>query len=289
MITEVSESDAQTSYPVTRRIYEGRSGPCGSIVIADSPTYGRLLFLDGELQSAAADEHIYHETLVHPVMAAAAAAVSYHHDPSIRVLVVGGGEGATVREVLKWAPEHVDWIDIDGELVALCREHLGWAPGVYTDPRVRYQAADIRDALPALGQYDAIILDLPDPDGDTGYLYSEPFWRDLRDHMVPGGFIVTHCGPVRPFGSIGGGFQRILTAEAIRFRTGGFYSQSMPSFQGEWGFMLASTTDTDPFDFTTRLYGLPAGLVVADTAQIHSWANKPLIWQTATQAFTRYV
>jgi hypothetical protein len=78
-------------------------------------------------------------------------------------------------------------------------------------------------------------------------------------------------------------------AEAIRFRAGGFYSQSMPSFQGEWGFMLASTTDTDPFDFTTRLYGLPAGLVVADTAQIHSWANKPLIWQTATQAFTRYV
>ena len=196
----------------------------------------------------------------------------YHHDPSIRVLVVGGGEGATVREVLKWAPEHVDWIDIDGELVTLCKEHLGWAPAVYTDPRVRYQATDIRDALPSLGLYDVIILDLPDPDGDTGYLYSEPFWRDLRGHMVPGGFIVTHCGPVRPCGNVGEGFQRLRP----QFGTSGFYSQMIPSFQSEWGFMLWKKEGA-PFRVT---HHLPGGLRVVDAAQLEAWASVSLLWRS---------
>ena len=276
-IEEVSESDCRTSYAVSSVIARVDTAIC-PVIIADSEVYGRMLFLDGELQSAQNDEHIYHETLVHPVMAGLARS----GPEGLRVLVVGGGEGATVREVVKWTPERVDWIDIDGELVNLCEEHLGWAPGIRTHQAVHYQAADIQVALPSLGVYDAIILDLPDPDGDTGYLYSEEFWTAIRTHLAPGGRLVTHCGPVRPFGSIGGGFQRVRAVAAISFDVRGFYSQSIPSFQGEWGFWMWAGEGVDPFAFARQVnvptYRAPR---VADEAQMRSWARPSLVWRSA--------
>ena len=59
-IAEISESDARTIYPITRRVWEGATSSCSSVIIADSDAYGRMMFLDGELQSASADERIYH-------------------------------------------------------------------------------------------------------------------------------------------------------------------------------------------------------------------------------------
>jgi len=265
-VTEESESDTRTSYPITQRVWEGASEFCKSIIIADSPAFGRMLFLDGELQSASADEHIYHETLVHPVMAAATA-------ERLQVLVVGGGEGATVREVLKWSPSRVDWVDIDRVLVQLCDEYLKWAPEVLAHPAVRYQGRDIREALPTLGLYDVIILDLPDPDGHTGYLYSDEFMRDLRAHLHDG-LIVSHCGPVRPFGRIGEGFQRLLP----QFGMGGFYTQMIPSFQSEWGFMV---WPEEKFHGPRPPTKLPAGLRVVDTDQLNQWCHPTKLWQQA--------
>lgn len=262
-VAESSESDTRTSYPVTGRVCEKKTA-YQSVVVADSSVFGRMLFLDGELQSASADEHIYHETLVHPVMSAA--------PEGARVLVVGGGEGATVREVLRWKPARVDWVDIDGELVELCREHLKWAPDVYTDPCVRYHAADIRTVIHELDIFDVIILDLPDPDGDTGYLYSETFARDIHVHLDLCGSIVTHCGPVRPFGSIGEGFQRLRRL----FGSDRFYSQIIPSFQSEWGFLIWSG-----MRMPARRRPLPGGLRVVDLAQLSTWSQCSKLWRDA--------
>lgn len=275
-VQEISESDAQTRYPISQMIWSGQSQYCDSIIIADSATYGRMLFLDGELQSAEADERIYHECLVHPIMGRAPAGA--------RVLVVGGGEGATVREVLRWNPAHVDWIDIDGQLVELCRQYLGWAPGVYADPRVHYQAADIRDALPHLGLYDVIILDLPDPDGDTGYLYSEQFWRDMRGHCTPMGEIVTHVGPVRPFGSLGAGAARVrrtmADADMILWDRG-FYHICIPSFQGEWGFWIWS--ENGDYDIYNDMDTTPNAEVVT-RGQLIAWGRPSPMWRRAIAA-----
>jgi len=261
-ITESSESDTRTSYPVTDRIFEGSTASCASVVIADSATFGRMLFLDGELQSTSADEHIYHEALVHPVMARSVKAA--------RVLVVGGGEGATVREVLRWKPALVDWVDIDGALVELCKQHLGWAPDVYDDPVVHFHAADIREMLPGLGSYDVIILDLPDPDGDTGYLYSDMFMIDLHAHLAIDGSMATHCGPVRPFGNIGEGFQRLRH----EFGAEHFYSQMIPSFQSEWGFLLWKARNHS-------VRSLPSGLRLVDQNQLAIWEMPSKLWRSA--------
>jgi len=269
-ITEISESDANTSYPIRRRIWSGRTAVCESVVIADSDTYGYMLFLDGELQSAAADERIYHESLVHPIMAGL--------PEGARVLVVGGGEGATVREVLKWQPSHVDWVDIDPELVGLCAEHLDWAPDVLHDSRVVYRPQDIREFLGSAGLYDAIILDLPDPDGDTGYLYSPCFWVDMNTHLNRGGRLVTHVGPVRPFRGGGEGLQRVARESCGFFRPEGFYSICIPSFQGFWGFWLYDKSPAGgPFNFIDSFRDV--GPLVADAGQMRAWANPSPIWR----------
>ena len=267
-ITEVSESDACTSYPITERIWEGKT-TFQEVMIANSETYGRMLFLDGELQSASVDEQIYHSSLVHPVMG------RLREPTRARVLVVGGGEGATVREVLRWNPAWVDWVDIDGELVTMCDEYLRWAPGVLRHPRVRYEAADIRNWFAALSDpYDVIILDLPDPDGDTGYLYSPDFWSDVRRFLKGDGLFVTHVGPVRPFTGLGAGARRVLeTARdgGIKLTRDGFYHICIPSFQGEWGFWMGgAAVDIVP----TALEDDD----VADAAQLTAWSSPSRIW-----------
>lgn len=275
-ITEESESDTRTSYPVSEVLWRDHTPSCSSVIIGDSPVFGKMLFLDGELQSAAADEHIYHETLVHPVMGGAGRGK--------RVLVVGGGEGATVREVLRWNPSAVDWVDIDVELVNLCRDILQWAPDVYTNPVVRYHGADIREVLPTLALYDVIILDLPDPDGDTGYLYSPDFWRDMLRHLSPFGRMVTHCGPVKPYGGVGDGVRRIrdtTNAANVVFSKSGFYTQMIPSFQSEWGFWIYANSPNDsPFGFRGSC-NLPQDLKVVDKLQLDYWANPTFMWRLA--------
>lgn len=268
-IQEISESDARTAYGVTERVHEGRTIVGTDVLIADSPAYGRMLFLDGELQSASADEHLYHEALIHPAMAAI---VAEKRAGPLDVLVVGGGEGATVREVLRWSQVgRVTWVDWDGELVEVCRKHLGWAPGVYTHPRVEFHPTDIAMAWPWMREFDVIVLDLPDPDGETGYLYSDMFWKDVFHHLRPGGRIVTHCGPVRPFGSVGEGFQRIAATAPVGWQ---FYHTLVPSFQGEWGFMLWG-------GWPAPAAHVPWGLRVVDAAQLTAWGSLTKVWNTA--------
>jgi spermidine synthase len=241
-IQEVSESDARTAYGVTKRVYEGRTTVGTDVVIADSPAYGRMLFLDGELQSASADEHLYHEALVHPAMAG----VVFDACPArLSVLVVGGGEGATVREVLRWSQvQRVMWVDWDGELVDQCRSHLGWAPSVYENSRVEYHPCDIRAAWPWMTDFDVIILDLPDPDlddvrDDPSALYGPAFWELLKPH----GAIVSHAGPVIPGGreeERRAGLAHIKKmAAAHGFDGGSSYHATIPSFQNVWGFWMS--------------------------------------------------
>lgn len=277
-ITEHSESDAQTSYPVSRILFEGSSQWCESIVVAESPVYGKMLFLDGEIQSAEADEHIYHESLVHLVMTGATSV----HQKALSVLVIGGGEGATVREVNRWNPACVDWVDIDPTLVRICDQFLQWAP--IDHHKVRYYPEDIRDYWKHCDtQYDVIIIDLPDPDGETDYLYSPSFWDDVRAHLAIGGRFVTHVGPVRPYGGIGEGVKRVLEttrSAGIRLSPLGFYHIGIPSFQGDWGFWgwINDPNQLDIFDFPNPV-ALPDDLRVVDETQIRIWAHPSEMWR----------
>ena len=273
-------SDTTSSYSIERCFWAGKT-QYGDVVIAKSPVYGKLLFIDDELQSAESDERIYHEHLVHPILNATVGTAEK------RVLIVGGGEGATTREVLKWSPKHVKevvWIDIDQELVDLCKQHLAYANGVYEDSRVKFHAKDIRKYLAETAElFDVIILDLPDPDveylseysaeedANDYELYGPTFWKNIKSKLTANGQIVTHTGPVSP-GKDANKWRAGLTwiEQIAKMPLSVAYHVNIPSFQSEWGFWISLPP--------SHMQRFPEGLSVMDgfaQIQAFSW---PAYW-----------
>jgi spermidine synthase len=232
-------SEIVSLYPVSRVLWAKKT-KYAEAILAECPGLGKTLFLDNEIQSAEHDEHIYHECLVHPVMVAA---------PSRqKVLIVGGGEGATAREVLRWPDvEKVMWIDIDKELVQACQEHLGWLPeGMRNDERLIYKGMDIRDFLHLNEEpYNVVILDLPDPDirlsvRDPANLQNLAFWRGIRKSMTADAVFATHVGPTRLPGDLDP-FEWMMEGakEAGIPVNPGKYHAMIPSFQNDWSFLMS--------------------------------------------------
>jgi len=224
----------RASYEVTRVLARAQSA-FQDIEIAETRSFGRALFLDGAPQSAEADEFVYHEGLVHPALVA--------HPAPKRVLIAGGGEGATLREVLRHpSVERAVMVDIDGELVDLCREHLAvMHQGAFDDPRADVVIGDALAYLrESTEQFDAIIIDLTDPseDGPIGELYSEGFYRLVASRLAPGGIIVLQAytfGPGRT------SWQDSIAATLGRvFPIVRRYRAEVPFFKDSWAYLAAS-------------------------------------------------
>ena len=162
------------------------------VQIIELEEYGRALILDGYIQSAEADEYIYHETLVHPVMVT-------HPNPR-RVLIIGGGEGATLREVLKHGcVEEAVMVDIDGELVELAKKYLDFMhQGAFSDPRTKVIISDGMKYVSECGSsvFDVVIIDLTDPYSSeiAKSLYTKEFYTDVKNILKEDGLIVTQAG-----------------------------------------------------------------------------------------------
>jgi len=170
-------------YLCKRVIYRGRSR-FQAIDIIETQLHGRMLFLDGIAQSSEMDEFIYHEMLVHPALLSVSRPEA--------VLVIGGAEGATVREVLRHqSVRRVVMVDIDGRLIEVCQEHLpGWHAGAFEDPRLEVVVEDGRRYLESVTEsFDAILVDLSDPlEGSPAvYLFTREFYRCVRERLNPGG------------------------------------------------------------------------------------------------------
>ena len=205
------------------------------VEIAETRAHGLALFLDGMPQSAVSDEYVYHEALVHPALIA--------HPAPTRVLIAGGGEGATLREVLRHpAVERAVMVDIDGELVDLCREHLAaMHQGAFDDPRAEIV---IGDALAYLRehdeQFDAITIDLTDPDedGPIGALYGPDFYRLVASRLAEGGVISLQAytfgtGRMAWVAKIASTLREIFPIVRV-------YRAEVPSFKDSWAFCTAS-------------------------------------------------
>jgi len=224
----------RASYEVTRVLARAQTA-FQDVEIVETRSFGRALFLDGQPQSAVADEFVYHEALVHPALIA--------HAAPKRVLIAGGGEGATLREVLRQpGVERAVMVDIDGELVDLCREHLAeMHRGAFDDPRAEVVTGD---ALAYLHEhqelFDAIVIDLTDPseEGPIGELYSEPFYRLVESRLAEGGIVVLQAytfGPGRT------AWQDTICATLGRvFPIVRRYRAEVPFFKDSWAFITAS-------------------------------------------------
>jgi spermidine synthase len=260
---ETAESATErTEYPVDKVLWAGKTEFVSELLLVENKTQGKMLITDGELQSSTSDEKIYHEHLIHPTVLFYKSLFS--NGEPLRVLVLGAGEGATVRELLKYSSVgYVLWNDIDKDLVDLCEEHLGYNEGKYNDEvyavnqertsRVKRIYEDANTLLPKLieqgEKFDIVINDLPDPGEGirelTG-LYSVKFFDDMYQVLKESGVIVTHAGPTS--------FQDFEVISFLRdgLQKAGMCSASLlglvpiPSFQSEWGYIyFAKGSDND--------------------------------------------
>ena len=206
------------------------------VEVLESSLFGRSLVLDGKTQSTERDEHIYHESLVHPAML-------LHPGPSA-VFIGGGGEGGTLREVLAHkSVEKVTMLDLDQEVVELCRRYLPQHhQGSFDDPRVRLHHQDAREYLESTGEtFDVMIMDLVDPlEAGTAYLlYTEEYYQIARSKLNPGGILVTQSGPAGLL-SYQECFTTIYKTLGRAFKHTAAIQVHVPAFQTLWGFGLAS-------------------------------------------------
>jgi spermidine synthase len=215
----------------------------GQAVFARSTPYQRIvvtrqaddirLFLNGNLQFSSRDEYRYHEALVHPLMAQAATAR--------RVLVLGGGDGLAVRELLRYpAIESITLVDLDPEVTALFSRVPFLAElngGALNSPKLHLVQADAFVWLQSAHErYDAAIVDFPDPSNySIGKLFSLTFYRRLREALAPDGWAVVQS--TSPYVAPRSYWCVEHTLRAAGFVTAAYHAL-VPSF-GEWGFVLA--------------------------------------------------
>ncbi len=212
-----------------------RQTPFQRLSICDTETFGRALFLDGKIQSAERDEHIYHESLVHPALLA--------HPGPRSVFIAGGGEGATLREVLRQpSVRRAVMVDIDPDAVDFARQHLhAFHRGAFDDPRAEVVIGDARAALDRTSErFDAIVVDVTDPiaGGPAYLLFTLEFYRIVREHLNPGGILSLQAESAA--GPIVGGHAAIVRTLREAFPIVRSYSTFVPAFGEPWGFAIAS-------------------------------------------------
>jgi len=231
-------------------------------------------FINGRMQFSSSDEHIYHAMLVYPTLAA-----SGRQD---NILVVGGGDGLAVRDILRWNPKRVVLLDLDRELVAFFthikkvhgeavnERFLALNEWSFSDPRVSVRIGDafvtVNELLRQGEVFDAIIVDLPDPSHpNLNRLYSTRFYAKLKALLAGDGAITVQS--TSPYHA-----KHAFLSIGKTMRYAGFphveqYHQNVPSF-GEWGWSIATKSGAAPKARLAALSALPL--------ESH-WLTKPLI------------
>lgn len=174
---------------IKKKVYSGKS-KYQKIEIFDTYEFGRIKALDGLIQLATKNEHIYHEMLVHP-------ALFYHSAPK-RVLIIGGGDGGTLREVLKHKVEEIILDDIDKKVIEVSKKYLPLvSKGAFENKRVKVVIEDGLKFIKNFDNYfDVIIIDATDPrprDIAIG-LFTKKFFRDAKKAMRKEGIISIQSG-----------------------------------------------------------------------------------------------
>jgi spermidine synthase len=205
------------------------------LVIFENSRMGRVMALDGVIQTTEADEFIYHEMLTHvPILA---------HGAVKSVLIIGGGDGGMLREVRKHSDiERITMVEIDGTVVEMCKEFLpNHSQGAYEDPRLNLVIDDgMRFVATTEEKFDVIISDSTDPIGPGEVLFSENFYQACRRCLNDGGVLVTQNGT--PFMQLGE-VQNTASRMNGLFADWHFYQAAVPTYIG--GAMTFAWGSTD--------------------------------------------
>lgn len=256
------------------RLLHSEQTPFQKLEVFETPRFGTLLTLDGVVQTTTADEFVYHEMIVHPALVAHGAAKS--------VLIVGGGDGGCLREILKHPVERVVMAEIDAAVVEVSRRFLpGLSAGAFDDPRVEVRICDgLAFVAETPERFDVIIVDSTDPEGPGEALFTEAFYADCARILNPRGVVVTQSGV--PFTQPRGltlSYRRLASA----FSDVTFTVCAVPTYVG--GLMTLGWASNDP---GLRRLGVESLRTVAEARGLSTRYYTPEV-HLAAFALPRYI
>lgn len=253
------------------------------IIIVNTYNYGRCLILDNEFQSAEMDEFIYHEALVHPSLIL--------HPGAESVLILGGGEGATLREVLRHKTvEKAVMVDIDKEMIACSKKFLpSFHAGAFDDSRVELVIEEGRKYVErAQDRFDVVVIDVNDPlDGGPSYmLFTMEFFQIIAERLKANGILIVQSGAASV--SENDAFTSICNTLSNVFSHVFPYVTYIPSYALPWGFSMAthnpSNLDISGDEIDTRIQSRLTGkLRFYDSITHHALFNLPKYLRTDIQ------
>lgn len=240
--TEKHTPHAGITLELGKTLFDGKSG-FQRVQVVETREYGRMLLLDGCVMVTDRDEFAYHEMIVHPALLA--------HPKPERVLIVGGGDGGSVREALKH-PEAkaIELVEIDGMVIDASR---AWFPALTAgldDPRVKVMVADGFAHLDThKAAYDVILVDSMDPVGPAARLFTIPFFRKVKTALRPGGIAVFQSESPFYHAEVLG--QLVKDMRKV-FKHAAPYTAHIPTYpSGLWSFTFASDA-VDPLKARLR-------------------------------------
>lgn len=233
--TETLYSAYGQSFRVDEVLFEHKSEH-QHLLIFRNEQFGRVMALDGIVQTTEKDEFIYHEMLTHvPLMA---------HGRASRVLIIGGGDGGILREVCRHrSVTHITQVEIDASVIDLARDYLpAHSNGAYDDARAHIVIGDGFEFVQTTAdRFDVIISDSTDPLGPGEVLFSKDFYAGCQRCLTPGGILVTQNGvPFMQPDELSNTAARLSRL----FKDWGFYTAAVPTYIG--GVMTFAWASDDP-------------------------------------------
>jgi spermidine synthase len=187
--------------------------------------------LDGLVQTTTKDEFFYHEMLVHPAMMS--------HPKPEDVLIIGGGDGGALREVLVYPVKQAMLVEIDGQVIAACKKYFPWLHAALHDRRAKLEIADgnlfIRESDQS---FDIILVDSSDPVGPSLILHQREFYVRLKERLKPGGIVAAQAGsPLYYLDHL----QKKMAFLRRLFKYASFYLGPAPTYPGGlWSYVFLS-------------------------------------------------
>ncbi len=201
------------------------------IEVIENETYGRVLLLDGLVQTTTADEFFYHEMLVHPAL--------HLHPAPEKVLLIGGGDGGALREVLKHPVKKAVMVEIDEQVVAVAKEYFPWLKPALGDQRAELIIADGNNYVASTKErFDVILVDSSEPVGPSAVLHQKEFYWKMKNILRPRGIIAAQAGSAFFHGQVIRQ-QRVFLEEMFRYAN--FYLGPVPTYPGGlWCYVFLS-------------------------------------------------
>jgi len=246
--------DFHQSLQIDEILFEGRTA-FQDVVIFRNSRFGRVLALDGVVQTTEADEFCYHEMISHvPIVA---------HGAARHTLIIGGGDGGVLREVLRHPVDQAVMIELDQTVVNICREFMpSLSAGAFDNPRSDVRFMDgIKFVAETDEKYDVIIVDSTDPIGPGEVLFTQEFYADCARCLTERGILVTQSGVTFMQDE-----EAVQTYRCLKslFSDASLYLTQVPTYAAGfmtfgWGCLSTEPRRTDVAEITRRIAKLDLG------------------------------